>query len=33
MCVGKGRLEFRMHLCLEQIIKEGLAEKGMARKA
>lgn len=29
MYIGKGRLEFRMQLWLEQVIREGLVEKGM----
>lgn len=32
MCVGKGGLKFRMQLWLEQVIREGLAEKGMLEK-
>lgn len=29
MCIGKQKLEFRMQLWLEQVIREGLVEKGM----
>lgn len=29
MCIGKRKLEFRMQLRLEQVIREGLVEKGM----